>query len=222
MSTEVTRFRRDPRRVERPARDALDLVARVAHRVVRRAAVCRDAARLPVIQTPGQLADDEHVGAGEDLRLERTGRLEAGPDLRRPQVRIELELAADRQERRLRAAARNRRDRTRDRRRRRAGWRPRSRAAASVVVGQRRQAAPQRRAADGRFAEVELMPEARGRPLGGSTPRRRRLRDRCRRPGAGEWMLSSRDSGFGIRDSRIQCIRISGLGSGIRSYTPCP
>ena len=200
--------------------------ARVPHRVVRGAAVRRDAARLPVVQATGQLADDEHVGAGEDLGLERAGRLEAGPHLRRPEVRVELELPADRQERRLRAGARNRRDRTPDRRQRRAGSRPRSRAAASVVVGQRRQPAPQRRAADGRLAEIELMPEA-------ARPTTRRIEAAAATtsgpmPSPGSRRIDAFKSGLGIRIGigfgfaiRDQGFRRFGI-DGIRVHTPCP
>ena len=132
---------------------------RVPHRVERRASVCRDAARLPVVQAPGQLADDEHVGAGEHLGLEGTGRLEAGPEPRGPQVREEPELAADRQQRRLRpprgvaVVERGIADGAEQD----GVGAPRG---GERLVGQRRQAAPQRRAADRRFLEIELMPVA--------------------------------------------------------------
>ncbi len=92
--------------VEGLAGDAFDLLARVAHRVVRRAAVRLDPSRLPVVQPSSQLAHDEHVRACQHFGLERTCGLEAGPHTRRPQVRVEAERLADGEERRLGPAGR--------------------------------------------------------------------------------------------------------------------
>ena len=57
------------------------------------------AARLAVIQAAGQLADDQHVGAGDDLRFQRAAVFQARPHPRRAQVRVELQLAPDLQQR---------------------------------------------------------------------------------------------------------------------------
>ncbi len=113
------------RRVERHPRDPLDLHDRIAHRVERRAPVFREPARLAEVQPAGQLAHDEQVGAGSELRLERPRFRGAGPDLRRPQVRVHAEALPDREQSAFRALSSRGGDRRWDRRPRRAEPHPR-------------------------------------------------------------------------------------------------
>ncbi len=95
------------RRLERRARDALDLELAVVHRVVRahagRAARGRTfhvhfARPRAEVQTAGEFAHDEHVHALEVLGLEARGVLERVEDAHRPQVGVQAERLADAEE----------------------------------------------------------------------------------------------------------------------------
>ena len=59
--------------------------------------------RAPEVDPAGELADDEHVHAGQQLRAERRGRHERRVDGDRPQVRVQPEPAAQREQGLLRA-----------------------------------------------------------------------------------------------------------------------
>ena len=63
------------RQLEGHARDALDFRARVGHGIDRALfrAAARDAARRAVIEAAGQFADDDHVGAFDQVVLQRRG-----------------------------------------------------------------------------------------------------------------------------------------------------
>ena len=54
----------------------------------------REAARLAEIDAAGELADDEHVDAGQELRTERRGRHERRVDAHRAQVGEEAQAPA--------------------------------------------------------------------------------------------------------------------------------
>ena len=87
-----------PREQERHARHPLHFADAVLHRVERRLAVGRDAARLAEVEPAEQLADDDQVGARRALRLEGRGVLEPLPRARRPQVRIHAHRGPQRQQ----------------------------------------------------------------------------------------------------------------------------
>ena len=209
-------------------------VPRVAHRVVGGAVVRLDAARLAVVQPAGQLADHEHVGAGQHFRLERPGRLETRPDARRPQVRIQAERFRGCRAAPLPAA------RTRDRLSNAGSPTAPSRmaidacAAASVSSGSG--GSPCFSAAAPMMASAARTRDrtCRRRYATRRQPRPR-LPDRCRRQGEGEWWLSQaancsrgRSSGLGVR-SRVEARHDavnpsnSGLDAGRPLVeTPCP
>ncbi len=68
---------------------------------MRGAAVGLDPPRLAVVQPARQFADDEHVGARQNLWLERPGRLETWPYPGRAQIRVEAERLSDTEQRRF-------------------------------------------------------------------------------------------------------------------------
>ena len=111
LSTDVTCLRRVARELERepddpprprpPSTGSVSSAARVAGRA-------RRLAPLAEVDAAGQLADDEHVDAGQQLRPERRGRDERRMDADGPQVRVQAEPAAKREERLLRPDRRRR------------------------------------------------------------------------------------------------------------------
>ena len=62
-----------------------------------------DALGLAEVDAAGQLADDQEIGAGDDLRLERGGVRQHGVQLRGAQVGVQAQLLAQAQQRALRA-----------------------------------------------------------------------------------------------------------------------
>ncbi len=128
---------------------------------MRGTAVGRNAAGLAVVQPAGELPDHQHVSAGHDARLQRSGRFEPRPDLGGAEVRVKLQLATDREERRLRPAtgvafvecgiA--------DRAKQDGVGRP---GGSERLLGERRKIAAQRGPTNGRVVQFELMVETRG------------------------------------------------------------
>ena len=110
LSTLVSRPRR-ARASSKPSRATRsDLGLRVRQRVAGGTCSrlpCRLLA-LPEVDAAGQLADDQQVDAGEELRPERRRRDEPGMDGDRPQVRVQPQLAAQREQALLRADGRRR------------------------------------------------------------------------------------------------------------------
>ena len=110
LSTLVSRPRR-ARASSNPSRDhPPDLGLRVRQRVAG-GPLPRRAGRLlalPEVDAARELADDQQVDAGKELRSERRRRDELGMDRDRPQVRVEAELAAEREQALLRADGRRR------------------------------------------------------------------------------------------------------------------
>src|SRR5262249_30441410 len=87
--------------VEADPGDALDLARGVGHRVDRARAAVRealDAPGLAEVEAARQLADDHEIGPLDHLPLERRGVDEHRETLGRTEVRVEVELLADRQE----------------------------------------------------------------------------------------------------------------------------
>src|SRR5207249_10647912 len=92
-------------RLESDLGDADDLRRRVDLGVDATLAARRllDALGLAEVDAAGQLADDQEVGAGDDLRLERGGVRQHGVQLRGAQVRVQAQMLAHAQQLVLRA-----------------------------------------------------------------------------------------------------------------------
>ena len=110
MSTWVSRAAPRPRQLEREPDDPGDLVLGVGQRVERGPGAGLAGRLGPVaeVDPAGQLADDEHVDARQQLRAERRRAGERRLDGHRPQVGEQAEPAAQREERLLRADRRAR------------------------------------------------------------------------------------------------------------------
>ena len=105
MSTWVSRPRRLPRQLEREPDDPGDLVLGVGQRVERGPGAGLAGRLGPVaeVDPAGQLADDQHVDAREQLRAERRRAGQRRVDGHRPQVGEQAEAATQGEERLLRA-----------------------------------------------------------------------------------------------------------------------
>ena len=175
---------------------ALDLRVRVPEGVHGDAALRRHPllGRAPEVDPAGELADDEHVHAGQQLRPERRGRHERRVDGDRPQVRVQPEPAAQREQGLLRAdpGVRVVPARTADRAEEDRVGRP----AALHVLGQDRQpVGVDRRAAGEHVRPVEPEPEGLAAPRPGRPGRDRRPPARRRRPG---WRRAGRADGRAV------------------------
>ena len=91
LSTDVTRRRRPRGGFEPDPGDPLDLADRVLAGVVGAVGV---AAGVAEVDPPGQLADDEQVGAADAVLAQRAGEQQGGARAHRPQVRVQAEALA--------------------------------------------------------------------------------------------------------------------------------
>ena len=82
-----------PRSLKGDAGNPFHFRAGISQGVQRCHLVIAEPSRLAVVQAAGQFANDQHVGAGQHGRLQRSAIFETGPDPRRPQVRVQPQLA---------------------------------------------------------------------------------------------------------------------------------